>query len=375
MVPRASRCPACILLIASLLLDSSDVFAQRSVPFRPSEDPSVLAPKLQKELGKALEALRANQPVNARTHLDAVYKFAPGDADANFLFGVYSAETDDWVQAKSYWEKVLVLDPSYLNALLSLGEAFLRENKSAEAAEYLNHAVEAQPTSWRAHAVLADACLRQGLLDESIEHAERALALGHGHAEIVQPVLARALHLRGDRERATQVLQAYIKDHLTEAAAAKQLEDLQASFAVTGEPSPGSASPSPWPKPLLPASAFLSSNWLPPDIDDKIPSVEPGVACNLEEVLQKSGNRIQEFVANVDKFTATEVVSHESINKWGFASRPLKFEFDYLVSIKANRLGLLAVDEQRNSHILSAKFPDGIVVTGLPALVLIFHPH
>src|ERR1700730_1783478 len=108
MVPRASRCPACILLIASLLLDSSDVFAQRSVPFRPSEDPSVLAPKLQKELGKALEALRANQPVNARTHLDAVYKFAPGDADANFLFGVYSAETDDWVQAKSYWEKVLV---------------------------------------------------------------------------------------------------------------------------------------------------------------------------------------------------------------------------------------------------------------------------
>jgi hypothetical protein len=68
-------------------------------------------------------------------------------------------------------------------------------------------------------------------------------------------------------------------------------------------------------------------------------------------------------------------VSHESINKWGFASHPIKFDFDYLVSIKQNRLGLLTVDEYRDSHYLPAEFPDGIATTGLPALVLIFHPH
>jgi len=375
MVPRVSRCPLCVLLLAHILLVSSDVLAQRSVPLRSPQDPSVLAPKQQKELGKALAALRANQPVNARTSLDAVYKSAPGNADANFLFGIYSAEMRDWVQARNYWEKVLVLDPTHLNSLLSLGQAFLRENKSAEAALYLTRAAEAQPTSWRAHAVLADACVRQGLLDESIEHAERALALGHGQAEIVQPILAQALHLRGDRERAIEVLQAYTRDHLTDAGAAKQLENLQALSAAGGESAFHPASVAPWPEPLLAATALLSSNWLPPDIDDKMPSVESGVACNLEEVLQKSGMRIQEFVTNVDQFTATEVVTHESINKWGFASRALKLEFEYLVSIKANRLGLLAVDEQRNSRILSAKFPDGIVVTGLPALVLIFHPY
>jgi tetratricopeptide (TPR) repeat protein len=370
MVLRVPNCPFLILILAHLFLLSSHVFA---IP--PSEDSPVLAPRLQKELGKALEALRADKPAQARSHLDAVYRFAPGDVDANFLFGIYSAEMNDWVHAKSYWERVLVLAPNHLSALLSLGEALMRENKSAEAAQYLNRAVEAEPASWRAHAVLADACLRQGLLDESIEHAERALELGHGQAGIVQPVLARALHLHGDQERAIHVLQAYLQDHPADAAVTKQLENLQASLGPADKTSPGTASASPSSEPAVATLALLRSNWLPPDIDEKVPPVEPGVACNLKEVLEKSGKRIQEFIANVDQFTATEAVSHESINKWGFASHPIRFQFDYLVSIKRNRLGLLTVDEYRDSHYLPVRFPDGIATTGLPALVLIFHPY
>src|SRR5882672_3475762 len=121
MVLRVPNWPFPILFLAYLLLLSSHVFAQPAVPFPSSEEPPVLAPKLQKELGKALEALRADKPAEARSHLDAVYRSAPGDADANFLFGIYSAEMNDWVHAKSYWEKVLVLSPNHLSALLSLG--------------------------------------------------------------------------------------------------------------------------------------------------------------------------------------------------------------------------------------------------------------
>jgi tetratricopeptide (TPR) repeat protein len=341
----------------------------------PGEDHPILGSKLQKELGKALEALRANKPADARSHLDTVYRSAPGDADANFLLGIYSSQMNDWVHAKSYWERALVQAPSHLSALLSLGEALMQEDKFAEATQYLKRAVEAEPTSWRAHAVLADACLRQRLLEESIEHAERALELGHGQAGIVQPVLARALHLHGEQERAVHLLRAYLQDHPADAAAAKQLENLQASLGAAGQPSLSTASASPPSEPVVATSALLPSNWLPPDIDEKVPPVEPGVVCNLEEVIKKSAERIQEFVANVDRYAATEAVSHESINKWGFASRPIKFQFNYLVSIKQNRLGLLNVDEYRDTHYLPAKFPDGIATTGLPALVLIFHPY
>ncbi|PYU59564.1 MAG: hypothetical protein DMG55_13370 [Acidobacteria bacterium] len=142
------------------------LFAQYS-SLPPGEDHPILGFKLQKELGKALEALRANKPADARHHLDAVYRSAPGDADANFLFGVYSSQMNDWVHARNYWEKVLALYPNHLGALLSLGGALMRESKPNEAAQYLNRAVEAEPTSWRAHAVLADAYLRQGRLEES----------------------------------------------------------------------------------------------------------------------------------------------------------------------------------------------------------------
>jgi Tfp pilus assembly protein PilF len=365
-----ARCAFSIVIIYVLLAPC--LFAQYS-SLPPGEDHPILGSKLQKELGKALEALRANKPADARNHLDAVYRSAPGDADANFLFGVYSSQIDDWVHARSYWEIALAHSPNHLGALLSLGGALMLESKPNEAAQYLNRAVEAEPTSWRAHAALADAYLRQGHLEKSINEAERALELGHGQAGIVQPLLARALNLRDDRDRAIRVLQAYLRENASDADAAKQLDNLQTPLDSVTE-SPSVAALTSPPHPMLATSALLPSNWLPPDIDEKVPPVEPGVACDLEEVLAKSGNRIQELIANVDQFTATEAVTHVSISKWGFPSHPVKFDFNYVVSIKKNRLGLLNVEEYRDSHYSMAQFPDGIATTGLPALVLIFHP-
>lgn len=371
---RAPRCAQRILTFLFCFLIASCMYAQYS-SLPPGEDHPVLGPKLQKELGKALEALRANKPADARRHLDTVYRSAPGDADANFLFGVYSSLTNDWVRAKSYWEKVLAHSPNHLGALLSLGSVLMRESKPNEATQYLHRAVEAEPTAWRAHAVLADAYLRQGILDKCINQAERALELGHGQAVVVQPLLARALQLSGDRERAVLVLQSYLHEQPEDLAAVRLLKNLEGSSAPTSESASDISVPSPSAEPVVSMGAFLASNWLPPDVDEKVPPVEGGTSCPLDEVLENAGKRIKEFVANVDRFAATESVTHQSINKWGFASRPMRFQFDYLVSIKEPRLGLLSVDEYRDIHYLPAKFPDGIATSGLPALALVFHPY
>lgn len=370
---RVPRWPLGLLTFLCSFLLAPCVFAQYS-SLPSGEDHPVLGAKLQKELGKALEALRANKPSDARGHLDTVYRAAPADADTNFLFGVYSSQTNDWVRAKSYWERVLSLSPNHLGALLSLGSVLMRESKANEAAQYLHRAVEAEPTSWRAHAVLADVYLRQGLLDGCIEQAERALELGHGQAIVVQPLLARALQLRGDRERAAFVLESYLQENAEDRAAVSLLKNLRGSSEPAGEASLDAPAASSSAEPVVSMGALLASNWLPPDVDEKVPPVEASVPCNLNEVLENAGRRIKEFVGNVDRFAATESVTHQSINKWGFASRPLKFQFDYLVSIKEVRQGLLSVDEYRDIHYQPAKFPDGIATSGLPALVLIFHP-
>jgi tetratricopeptide (TPR) repeat protein len=342
--------------------------------------PIILAPKAQKELDKALAALRENKLGDAQSHLETAKRLAPNHPEVNYLLGVYSVLKSDWTGAQSYLKKTLEFVPTHSGALLSLSEVLLRINKSGEALPYLKRTVEAEPTSWRAHALLANAEFQQGANDEAVQHAERALELGHAQAAAVQPLLAAALAKRGDPARAKDVLQAYVQEHPQDTAAKRQLEKLQAPRETIFT---NAASALPEVKQEVKTEAAtaplidlpLISNWLPPDIDEKIPPVESGVACALDDLLGKTEKRVQEFVGNVDRFTATETLIHESVNKAGLSSSPERRQFDYVVGIREVRKGLLNVDEYRRSGSGQTDFPDGVITSGLPALILIFHPY
>jgi hypothetical protein len=123
------------------------------------------------------------------------------------------------------------------------------------------------------------------------------------------------------------------------------------------------------------SSISATENWLPPDIDRVIPPVGAGVACSLPTVLQGAGQRIQELVKNVDRFTATEVLSHQEVDRSGKPGRPTVVKFDYLVSMTESHDGYMTVDELRDRGRSLDRFPAHIATTGTPSLVLIFHPH
>jgi hypothetical protein len=215
--------------------------------------------------------------------------------------------------------------------------------------------------------------------DEAFNEAERAIQLGHERAAAVQPLLARALAARGengDRDEAIKVLQAYVQAHPTDSAANKDLGILknpQAEIASGSSASAGSEMAA-----LAKDATALPaiSNWLPPDVDEKIPPVEAGASCSVDDVVSKAGKQLMVLVKDVDRFAATESLTHESIGKNGLASYPEKRKFDYVVSIQEVQRGYLNVEEYRNGHGgSSADFPDGVATNGLPALVLIFHPY
>jgi tetratricopeptide (TPR) repeat protein len=334
---------------------------------------AALTPKTQKEVGKALEALRANRPVDARTHLESAERAAPTSAEVEYLFGVYSSQLNKQTQALSYWMKALELNPKHLSALLAVSQSLLQERKASEAMPYLNRALDTEPSSWRAHMLMAQACMLQGRHDEAVKQAERAMELGHERAASVQPLLAHALFDNGEKERAIHILQDYVQAHPTDANPARLLERLKnpPTAATPGDGAGGEMTEATSAATSLP----VPSNWLPPDVDEKVPAVEPGAACSLDEVLQKTGNQIVELVHNVDRFAATESLTHESINKYGIASAPERRKFDYVVSIQEVQRGYLGVTEYRNGGGAQAEFPDGVVTNGLPALVLIFHPY
>jgi hypothetical protein len=118
-----------------------------------------------------------------------------------------------------------------------------------------------------------------------------------------------------------------------------------------------------------------SPNWLPPDVDAKVPPVEPESPCKLDEVLRHAGRRIQELVENVQRFTATESLLHESINKAGAVAGTEHRKYDYVVSIEEIQPGSYGVEEFLRSGSSPIDYPGGKATTGLPALILIFHPY
>ncbi len=344
---------------------------------RASIGPPVLSPSARKELAKSSEALRANNLKEARIHLDRAYQLAPSNPEVNYLFGLYFAKTSDWSQAKTFWQKTLSLSPDHLRATLALSEALIREKHSPDAIELLNHAADSSPDAWRPHALLAEAYLQQGALEESIHQSERALELGHVQALSVEPILVRALLQHGDKQRAIDILRAELESHPDDFARKQQLQDLEGSAAreSAGRPDAASLELPPAVLPPLANAVPSPSNWLPPDIDEQVPAVVPGHSCDIDAVLSKVAARTQEFIRDVDKYTATELLFHESINKWGLVSNSESLSFNYLVSIEEIRPGSLSVEEHRESARLHASFPDNILTNGLPSLPLIFHPY
>ena len=322
-----------------------------------------LAPKAQREIGKALGLLRAQKVADARSHLDAANRAAPNQAEVQYLYGVYEKQAGNAEQAKAYWLKAVEYNPRHFLTLLSLSDALLAENRETEALPYAKRAVEVEPSSWRGHMVLANVDLRMGLADEAEREAERARELGQGQAAVVQPLLAVALAKKGEKARAITILQSYVQEHPSDAEAKTLLGKLQLGTAsVTEVPDEDAASALP-----------LPSNWLPPDVDEKVPTMEPGAACVLDDVLGRAAKRVEEFVKNVDRFTASESLKHESINRWGLAESPENRKFDYVASIDQYRPGYFSVMEYRKGVGSLSEFPGGVQTTGLSALALIFH--
>jgi tetratricopeptide (TPR) repeat protein len=346
-----------VFLPAGVFADDSAVVSRHTV----------LSRNAQKELGKAVEALRANAPGKARKHLKAAYRVAPDNADINYFLGVYSSQTNDWNQAKVYWFKTINIDPNYCSALLALSERLLSEDQPADALVLAQRAVQAEPTSWRGHSALAGAYFRQGSSGESIREAERALQLGHQQAALIEPLLAAALAKVGDKGRAINVLEAHLRGHPGDAAAKTQLSSLKAPAEIAGD------TMTPFLATLM-SSVPVPSTWLPPDVDENVPLVESEIGCAVDELLQKAGLRVLEFVGNLEKFAATESIFHQAINKWGGLSYAENRQFDYVVSFEEVRPGRFSFDEYRKRGTSPVDFPDGVETLGLPALVLLFHP-
>lgn len=124
----------------------------------------------------------------------------------------------------------------------------------------------------------------------------------------------------------------------------------------------------------VPEARKPRDRWAPPDIDLAVPRVSPTATCDLPTVLAHAGKRVEELVDNLNRFSATEVVWDQKVDRSGHLRRAEILQFDYIASVTRTRSGDVNFDEYRNGKESAAEFSDHVATFGTPSLVLIFHP-
>jgi hypothetical protein len=169
------------------------------------------------------------------------------------------------------------------------------------------------------------------------------------------------------------------------AASAPEIEPIEdrAEIAISRNPPPAVSTPSSAPISDVPAPGISTSimakakdpQWYPPDVDADPPAVDASKACELAQVISHASTRVKEFIQNVNRISATEVLEHDHVNRHGkFVDREQR-KFNYVAMIAETEPGVLNVDEYRDGNPGIISFPAEMATFGMNALALIFHPY
>jgi tetratricopeptide (TPR) repeat protein len=354
--------------------------------FRAPTGQFLLAPKAQKEVQSALKDLRAGKNAAARKHAEKALRLAPGNPFVQYVVGTAFLMANDLDQAKPHLEQAVSIDPKRPAALLALGTLRFRQGDDAGAIAVLTKATELDASSWQAEWVLAASYLREQRYADSRLHAEEALKSGKERAGPLLLVLAQALEELGERQKAAAAFEQFAAQYPHDrnaAPARRRAAELRREpanpVAVMSHTSEDAAPP---PSGLLrlvpPASALDVSppgHWAPPDVDSVTPVVLSDKTCDLPALLKTTESKTEEFVSNLEKFSATEDYEATEFKADGQVEKPVSRKYSYIVFIDSPSSGVLHVREWRGDgdSSTSMRLPGRIQDLGAPGLVLAFH--
>jgi tetratricopeptide (TPR) repeat protein len=342
---------------------------------------TVMSPKARKEAKHAIFLLKSNNLKDAQKQLDAAYKLAPSSPDLNFLLGYLYFQNKDFPQAETFLRTAANLSPHNAQALTLLGRTGLEREDYPAARSALEQAVLDDTDNWLPHDLLADAYLHQRSYDKARDEAQTAIIKGKDAASPAQLVLGEAFVGLGRNPEAVQALNTFLEQSPRHPMAG-QVRTLIAQINDRDTDLPEAMNPSVSevrllgvdPLAALPAPGLAVKSWQPPGIDDAKPAIAPAVACPSSQVIERSGQRVQELIADVARFAAVEDLFHQALDTYGIPIRTETRKYNYVASISEPQPGLLSVDEYRADKLSLAGYPDQIASTGFAALALVFHP-
>ena len=336
--------------------------------------------KARKDAKHGVSALKSGKWDEAGKRLAAAYKTAPENSDLNFLLGFLYFQKKDYGRAADFLGNAASLGPSNVQALTLLGRLNLEQEDYGRAVSNFEKAVVLDSDYWVAHDLLATSYLKQQKYDKARDEAEVAINKSKGNAPASQLVLGQALINLGQRQEGIQTLKDFMASS-PKNPSVPQVKDLiirlEATPAAPTAITANNSVPSPrltGVDPLIAAAepTFSVRPWQPPAIDTNRPSVAANVACPAN-LMELTGERVEEFVGDVSRIAAIEHLLHEQLDELGDPITKESRTFNYVASFNQTG-GTVAVEEYRQEHLGIADFPDQISSSGFATLALVFHP-
>jgi hypothetical protein len=262
--------------------------------------------------------------------------------------------------------------------LILLGRTKLALKNYPEAQSALGQAILVDSEEWLPHDLLANTYLHQNEPNKARDEAEIAVAkserYGKNASGAAELTLGQALIALDRKSEGIQALQLFLKESppqdMIEPVHAL-ITKVQESDQVPAAGPPITASPAPLM--AVPKLELSMQTWRPPDVDDIKPTLEPGVTCPCAQVLAAAGQRVQELVQDVTRFTADEDLFHKSLDAVGISNHAETRKYNYAATI-SSKPGSVLIEDYNEDRVPQAGYPDGIRSSGFVMLALVFHP-
>jgi tetratricopeptide (TPR) repeat protein len=336
----------------------------------------VMTPKLRAEIDKGLDAMHKQQYDTANIHFAKAVKIAPANPDALYLLGTSELALRQTELARKQFEAVLSVDPSYEKALLAVGEMQLQSGDTTAALVSLEKAFDLNGASWRTHLLLATAYAKAGRLEEAEQHAASAAGLAKEKGAYPTFLWGEIQNAEGKSAQARSTWETLVTNFPNDPLVPKTKEKLAhaAERQAVNEADPAAMLPPPL-LPVVSLPSVVERPWAPPDIDSMEYRLAPNVPCQCDEVLARAQHRMTAQMENFEKFTATERIEHQEIDRYGMPGPARTKQFSYIVFVHPFKDHSVYLEESRDGGSDASTFPTSLATTGLNGLgVAILQP-
>jgi len=370
-----AECPGYRTIKQQLDVNGGSAFFTAYIYMHAESDPStqnsppkglVLTPKLTKEIDKGLVAMRKRQFESARNHFSKAIQLSPSNPDVYYLRGNSELSLGQTDAARHDLEQAIAIDASHEKALVALGQLQIQAGDAKSAISTLNKSFTANGAGWKTYYLLGAAYAQMKQWNEAEAAVNHSVALAHNQGAVPLLLLGKIQASRGRSDVARLTWQTLIATYpkAPEIAEAKKLLEhpsIDESHAIT-EAEAGKMSQA-----LDAAVEDVGRPWAPPDVDHKEYAVS-AVSCNLDDVLERAMLRVRTQLGNLEKFTATEHIEHQEIDKQGMAGPIQTRQFSYVVFVFPSQKDSVFLEESRDGQANVSAFPTSLATVGLNSL-------